>query len=201
MRILLVEDETELARGLARLLRKLGHTVRRTSDGETASSLLEKTDYHIAIIDLRLGQFHGVELVRKIHQRNCRGHPAVIVMTAFADDLPVTDPEDYGAACVLLEKPVTHQEMREAVRRCQKLLHERENRRQGAEVCERLIDEGKLQFEEGKIAVIDVEKEEAKVFSEESEAIEHARKHRGGRTPYFHYFNSRLCRSLRRMQG
>ena len=66
MRILITEDERELAEALARGLRKQGYAADIAYDGEEALVLAEVNDYDLIILDLNLPKIDGVEVCRKI---------------------------------------------------------------------------------------------------------------------------------------
>lgn len=198
MRILLVEDEADLAARIAKFLRGLGHTVRWAGDGESASRLLKERPYPIAIIDLVLPKLDGVQLIRQIHQGECKGQPLVIVTTAYPERLP----EPYGLVCEVLRKPkeLTRLRLKKAIEYCEELLEEQADRERGARVCDRLIAEGELEPKEGLIAVVNIEKRAWRLFGDEQEAIAYAKQH-GGKRPYLRYFDSKLCTRLQRMKG
>jgi CheY-like chemotaxis protein len=201
VRILLAEDESDLAKRIARFLRRLGHTVRRAEDGVTALRLLKKTGYDVAIIDLVLPELDGVQLIWEIYHGKCNGRPAVIVITAFPSKLPESNPE-YGAVCEVLRKPkeLTMPRLKEALAYCQELLAEREDRKRGARICDRLMAEGGLKPKEGQIAVVNIETQELRMFDDERSAVAYARKH-GGKRPYLRYFDTKLYSTLRRSRG
>ena len=69
MRILLVEDDALLADGLARALGQSGYLVDIASDGKTADSWIESEQFDLAILDLSLPGMGGIELTRRILQR------------------------------------------------------------------------------------------------------------------------------------
>lgn len=201
MRILLAEDEVDLARGLAKFLRSLGHTVRRAEDGKNALRLLRERVYEVAIIDLVLPKLDGVQLIYKIHQRKCKGRPIVIVITAFPSKLPVPNPEHYGVVCEVLRKPkeLNQTRLRRAIVYCEEIWEERKDRERGAEVYEKLIAKDKFKHKKGQIAVVNIEKQECRLFNDEREAVEYAKRY-GGKRPYFRYFDSKLYGTLRRVQ-
>src|SRR5579859_7583440 len=77
MRILLVEDNQELATWLARLLRNSHFTVDCVYDGEDADYALSSNDYDLAIVDLALPGMDGLQVLRR------RGSKLpVIILTA-----------------------------------------------------------------------------------------------------------------------
>ena len=77
MRILITEDEKELAEALARGLRKQGYAADIAYDGEEALVLAEVNDYDLIILDLNLPKIDGVEVCRRIR---ASGSPTGILM-------------------------------------------------------------------------------------------------------------------------
>lgn len=80
MRILLVEDNRELADWLARLLRKSRYVVDCVHDGLDADAALATQSYDLMILDIGLPNMTGLELLRRFRQR--RGLTPVIILTA-----------------------------------------------------------------------------------------------------------------------
>jgi DNA-binding response OmpR family regulator len=80
MRLLIVEDNEELAELLARGLRNAGYEADILSSVEEARSVLETTFYAALILDLGLPDGDGLELLREVRHRN---NPIpVLVLTA-----------------------------------------------------------------------------------------------------------------------
>lgn len=77
MRILITEDEKDLAQALARGLRKQGYAADIAYDGEEALVLAEVNDYDLIILDLNLPKIDGVEVCRRIR---ASGSPTGILM-------------------------------------------------------------------------------------------------------------------------
>lgn len=80
MRILIVEDNRELADWLCRILRKDHFSVDWVADGEDADHALAVTDYALVILDLSLPKLGGMEVLRRLRRRG--GTCPVIVLTA-----------------------------------------------------------------------------------------------------------------------
>jgi PAS domain S-box-containing protein len=80
-RILLVDDEPELLKGLATLLEAAGHIVTTAADGETALAILAKQDVDILLSDIVMPDMNGATLAEKVARR----HPqvAIALMTGF----------------------------------------------------------------------------------------------------------------------
>ena len=80
MRLLIVEDNEELAELLAKGLQTAGYQADILSTIEEAKSILGKTSYAALILDLGLPDGDGLELLRELRQRN---NPIpVLVLTA-----------------------------------------------------------------------------------------------------------------------
>lgn len=80
MRILIVEDNAELADWLSRLLRKAGYTVDHIADGEDADQILRGDSYQLAIVDLGLPGIGGLEVIRRLRARG--ETTPVLILTA-----------------------------------------------------------------------------------------------------------------------
>lgn len=80
MKILLVEDDTLLADGLARSLRQSGYLVEIAGDGRTADRWLEAESFDLTILDLGLPGLDGSEVLQRLRSRKQR--MPVLVMSA-----------------------------------------------------------------------------------------------------------------------
>ena len=84
MRILITEDETELADALARGLRQQGYAADVAYDGEEALVMAEVNDYDLIILDLNLPKIDGVEVCIRIR---ASGSPVGILMLTARSSL------------------------------------------------------------------------------------------------------------------
>lgn len=82
MRLLIVEDNHELADWLSRALTQARYTVDVAHDGEEAKHLLAIADYAAVILDLSLPKIDGMSLLRQI--RRAGNKTPVIILTANA---------------------------------------------------------------------------------------------------------------------
>lgn len=80
MRILLVEDEAEMASWLVRAFKQSGFVPDHAPDAGTAESLLAGNDYDAVVLDLRLPDKHGLNLLADL--RNAGNRTPVLVLTA-----------------------------------------------------------------------------------------------------------------------
>ena len=80
MRILVVEDNAELAQWLARTLRKEQYTVDCINNGADADFALKSEKYNLVILDLALPKLDGKEVLRRLRAR--QDTTPVLVLTA-----------------------------------------------------------------------------------------------------------------------
>ncbi|MBN8815945.1 MAG: response regulator transcription factor [Sphingomonas sp.] len=79
-RILLVEDDPSLARGLSATLRASGYATDIASDGEAAWQMASDEPYALITLDLGLPEMSGLEVLRKI--RAAGNKVPVLILTA-----------------------------------------------------------------------------------------------------------------------
>lgn len=80
MRLLLVEDEAEMAAWLVRAFKQSGFVPDHAPDANTAESLLAGNDYDAVVLDLRLPDKHGLALLADM--RKAGNRTPVLVLTA-----------------------------------------------------------------------------------------------------------------------
>lgn len=85
MHVLLVEDDPELAEGIATFLRGQGDTVTFEGDGMAADLLLQQERFDFALIDVGLPGLGGYEVVRRIRHRK-QPLPVIIITARDALD-------------------------------------------------------------------------------------------------------------------
>jgi two-component system OmpR family response regulator len=79
MRVLVIEDEPDLRRGLAQALREEGYAVDEAGDGEDGLYKALSWEYDAVVLDLMLPRLDGWEVLRRLRQK--RKTP-VLVLTA-----------------------------------------------------------------------------------------------------------------------
>jgi len=80
MRLLLAEDEKELAKALAVILRHNSYSVDVVHNGEDALCYLENADYDGAILDIMMPKLDGLSVLKRIRDEG-NGIP-VLILTA-----------------------------------------------------------------------------------------------------------------------
>ena len=83
-KILLVEDEKHLAKGLAFNLERDDFVVTVAEDGEKALECFRSNEYDMMILDLMLPKLGGLDVIREIRKTNMRF--PVLVLTAKSTD-------------------------------------------------------------------------------------------------------------------
>jgi DNA-binding response OmpR family regulator len=111
-KILLLEDEIYLAKGLQLVLREGGYEVDWAATGRHALELVQRQPYDLIIADLWLPDRDGLEIIQEVKQR----HPQTkfIVITGYSTVASVIAAFKLGTSDYL-EKPFTEQEIMAAI--------------------------------------------------------------------------------------
>jgi DNA-binding response OmpR family regulator len=80
--VLVIDDEVDLLETYARLLRRMGYDVITAERGRAGLSIAESREIALVIVDLRLPDMDGLEIVRTLNGRP--DPPPIIVVTGFA---------------------------------------------------------------------------------------------------------------------
>ncbi len=114
MTVLVVDDERLIRWALHEALASKGYRVLEAEDGETARQRLgeEEAQIGVVLLDLRLPDVEGLDLLRQLRREGYRG--PVIVMTAFAEPRTAAAATAAGAY-TMLRKPFTLSDALQAV--------------------------------------------------------------------------------------
>jgi DNA-binding response OmpR family regulator len=113
MRVLLVEDDAALARGLIKTLRSQGLAVDHVSHGQEALDVVEREPYSAVILDLGLPDMDGLTVLRRLRQAGSRA--PVLILTARDTTSDRVNGLDQGADDYL-SKPFALSELEARVR-------------------------------------------------------------------------------------
>ncbi len=80
--ILLVDDDKSILRILTRILQKQGYNIHTAETGREAEEKINSQSYDLALIDVKLPDTDGVDLLRKIQAT--RPNMIKIILTGFA---------------------------------------------------------------------------------------------------------------------
>jgi len=94
-RILIIEDDPSILRGLQDLLRREGYEVLAASDGETGYGMINEKKPDVVILDLMLPRMSGYEVCRKLRQE--RNPVQILMLTARGEEADRVLGLDLGA--------------------------------------------------------------------------------------------------------
>lgn len=108
-KILLVEDEVNIASFIERGLKEFGHTVSVANDGNSGWELIRQEVFDLLIIDIIMPGMNGLELCR-LYRRQYGYLVPVIMLTALGTTEDIVRGLDAGADDYLV-KPFSFQEL------------------------------------------------------------------------------------------
>jgi two-component system phosphate regulon response regulator PhoB len=86
-RVLVVEDEADISGSLAYALRASGHEAQVADRGEAALEALDNFHPDLVLLDLMLPDMSGIEICRRLRRSPGPGQPAVIILSARAQEV------------------------------------------------------------------------------------------------------------------
>lgn len=116
MRVLVADDQQANRTVLARILERAGHRVTQAGDGEEALDLLEAESFDLAVVDMHMPRFTGVDVLRQLRYMQAGGGKLtpVIVLSADATAQAALDATEAGAGA-FLTKPVVVSRLLETI--------------------------------------------------------------------------------------
>jgi EAL domain-containing protein (putative c-di-GMP-specific phosphodiesterase class I)/CheY-like chemotaxis protein len=113
-RILLVDDEPAVTRGLSRLLAAAGYDVSTASGGQDAIALIDSAAFDVIVSDVGMPNIDGLRLLQRIRSRDL--DVPVIFLTGSPALETAMEAVEYGAFRYLV-KPVGEKELIDVVER------------------------------------------------------------------------------------
>lgn len=95
MRLLIVEDEQDLCRTMAQVLRSDGYEVDACGDGGIALELATVESYDLILLDLNLPVMDGMEVLRRLRMENAE--VKILILSARTELQDKVDGLDFGA--------------------------------------------------------------------------------------------------------
>jgi DNA-binding response OmpR family regulator len=111
-RILVVDDDTGILRTFKSILEKAGYIVDTVETGKDALEKIEKQKYSLCLIDVKLPDMDGTEILRKMTNDS---ETVKIIVTGFSSGEVGEKAADYGADDFLV-KPIKAEELLTAVK-------------------------------------------------------------------------------------
>src|SRR5438876_1726180 len=112
-RVLVVEDDPGMLEACVEILRRAGHEVTRAASGEAACGLLRRTPTDVVVVDLRMPDRDGLDVLREAKERD--PDTVVVLITAFPTVETAVEAMKIGALDYLV-KPFSSDQLLSAVR-------------------------------------------------------------------------------------
>jgi len=111
-RILVVDDELSMREFLDVMLSREGYAVSCAESGRQAISMLNKADFDLLLCDMRLGDIHGLDVLKAAKKKN--PHAVVIMISAYATTETAVEAMNEGAFDYV-PKPFDNEELRQNI--------------------------------------------------------------------------------------
>lgn len=112
-RILVMEDDLNIARGLATVLGDEEYSVRVAGDGQSAIDAFKEEDFDLLIADIRLPDMNGLDVIKQV--RHHSPDTKIIVITGFVSTSVAVDAMHNGVTD-FLPKPFSEQQILKSVK-------------------------------------------------------------------------------------
>ena len=137
-RILVVDDEAELCANMRDVLEANGYSVEIALNGKDAITLYQKTNYDVALVDVKLGDMPGPEVIKKITKIS--PSTSFIYMTGYASlDTAIGAVEDNNVISYET-KPVDMGHLLSVIRQVGKRKHAEEALRKSEEKLAGIVE-------------------------------------------------------------
>lgn len=113
MRVLIVDDDTSMAKNIQRVLHRAGFETEIALDGFQAGTLAESFTPSVMTLDLKMPGLSGLEVIRFARSKDNLKHIKIVVVSAMPQQ-DLDEALNAGADCVL-EKPFNNDELVEKV--------------------------------------------------------------------------------------
>ena len=112
--ILVVDDDAEVRKTLSSILSKEGYSVETVENGKQATRISEKSRFDVALIDIKLSDMEGTELLHRLKEN--QPHMVKIVITGFPTLENAMETVNEGADGYIL-KPFDVEKLLEMIRK------------------------------------------------------------------------------------
>jgi len=112
LRVLVIDDDKNLAEAIAESLERKGHAVSVATSGKAGAAKVEKDEFDVVLTDLRMADLDGLSIVKAV--RDHLPDAEVYVITGYGEVKTAVEAMRLGAAHYLL-KPIDMTELRAIV--------------------------------------------------------------------------------------
>ncbi|HYD94553.1 MAG TPA: sigma-54 dependent transcriptional regulator [Noviherbaspirillum sp.] len=114
--ILIVEDDATIRVTVANFLKRQGFDISVAEDGASALNLLKQQSFHLVLLDLRLPDMSGMDILSRLREGEGADQPLVVIMTAFPEVRTAVAALKAGAYDYI-HKPFDLEDLLELIRR------------------------------------------------------------------------------------
>ncbi len=140
LRVLVIDDDKNLAEAIAESLERKGHAVTVATSGKAGAAKVECDEFDVVLTDLKMNDLGGLEIVRRVREHLPDAEAYVI--TGYGDVKTAVEAMRLGAAHYLL-KPIDMTELRAIVEKsAEKVRLAKANRELRRQLDERFGFEG-----------------------------------------------------------
>jgi CheY-like chemotaxis protein len=112
MKLLVVDDEGIVLESCKRVLESEGYSVTLAKSADEALGLMDKEDFSLLLMDLKMPVHDGIYLMRELKQR--KKEVPTIVMSGYSTQETIAEADMMGAN-LFLPKPFTPEELLEGI--------------------------------------------------------------------------------------
>jgi len=97
--ILIIDDDLQVLKSLEKLLKKEGYDTTCAGSGKEALEWVERKDFDLVVVDIRMPDLDGVETTKKIKEiRKNKNKPdiPVVFLTGYSDMVAIDSAKQYG---------------------------------------------------------------------------------------------------------
>ncbi|WP_097147618.1 response regulator [Ureibacillus acetophenoni] len=95
--LLIVDDHQGIRLLLKEVFNKEGYLVHLATSGAEAIRLVEKYNLHCVLLDMKIPDMNGLEIIKRIKNINC--DLPIIMMSAFSEQTLIEKALEQGASC------------------------------------------------------------------------------------------------------
>jgi len=117
MKLLVVDDEGIVLESCRRVLESEGYSVTLAKSADEALGIIDKEDFSLLLMDLKMPHHDGIYLMRELKQR--KKEIPIIVMSGYSTQETIAEADKMGAT-IFLPKPFTPDELMESIREISK---------------------------------------------------------------------------------
>ena len=115
LRVLIIDDETDMCWALQRIIELDGHCCDIAKSACEALQILATKSFQLAFVDVKLPDMDGLELVQRLHRQSPTLSCIVVSGFYYADDDPVQAAIQSGTIAGFISKPFRLDQIQQAM--------------------------------------------------------------------------------------